>query len=337
MDQRVRRLLAAWQSSQSPEDEAAYLTARIQEGSLGKEALRVAVWVGDEVAREVGRELLGDSAVAVKPPKSGVARFLSALPGGRPVWLRAADAGLAHRLGELAEPTSLALRCFQIGSGYYHQPSPARRAALAEAIEEFSRRPRFGGVAAAKLNDVEVACHFFLESLLHDGNETGEDEHAEWEEYDEETLGDALHFLGEACNEAEGQRLREAVTAALYPWILLGELRVEGQEGPEATLFGRELMTSEIASEILALAPPGKPKIAVAREIVLAYLKGIGWKKVRTAYRHPDGDLQVKVQKRVLRVEVGEPGAWRKHPAYAGMQVFQTDIAQELIEAARLV
>ena len=80
MDQELRSLLRRWQSSRSPADEASYLRARLRVGSLSRERLRAAVWLGDEVAREVGAELLGHQAVALKPPKTGVSSFFSGLP-----------------------------------------------------------------------------------------------------------------------------------------------------------------------------------------------------------------------------------------------------------------
>lgn len=330
MDARVRKLLAAWQGSGSPDDEAAYLNARIQEGSLGKEALRVAAWVGDEVAREVGRTLMGDAAVALKPPKSGVANFLIALPGGPPVWFRATEAGLEHRLSLVADIEEVVLDGFSVGSEYLQRPTDSGLSevvAATQAIFAKQRGPTTSPWSAR--DDLGDACAYFLGNLTDPGRESSDP--ADWD-----FLG-PLRMLSDSCRSAaEGTALRQAVSDALHPWVLVAENTTQAPEGTEAPpVFDFELMSPELASEIRGLDPGKRPTPAQARPIVVAFLDCAGWKQKRKSYRHPSEEIQLKVQARVIHVEVGGPGSWRKHPDYLGTQFLLADLALELIEAAK--
>jgi hypothetical protein len=98
LDRELQSLLRAWTASGAPEDQWRYLQARFRKGDSQLEGLQVAIWLGDETAREFSAELYGDDAVILVGPKSGVAKILTGLPGGQAVQVRAARAALRTAL-----------------------------------------------------------------------------------------------------------------------------------------------------------------------------------------------------------------------------------------------
>lgn len=94
-DAALRELEARWRRTLNPEDEAAYLSARVRAGTLAEERLQLVALLGHPAALRAIRE-----EVEVAQDVQSLSQALQAWP--RPVWVRGA-LGVARRLLPLWE------------------------------------------------------------------------------------------------------------------------------------------------------------------------------------------------------------------------------------------
>ena len=331
MDGQLRQLRARFVASNSDEDKAAYLRARVRAGEQDEEGLRVGVWLGDEVAREVGAELLGDEAVTLVASKSGVVKLLEGLPGGPEVQTRALRAAW-RTTAAVCEPEPAHRAAIEAIVACDEPPTPEQVARAREARAAIGPAASAGGAMLLVLG-IER-----LEALVTEG----------WDGRRHVLARNGLIYsLGRHARAGE---VRAAVIAALLPWVYLRSAApaarpAEGapaEQGHEPNVFSAVAMTPAAARAVLELAPAKRPTKLEARALVETYLRALGWehKVPRRAsstlsFVHPDGQSRIQLTERVLRLEVGGPGAWRRPADNAGRQSGLIDVAQRLIEAAR--
>lgn len=320
MDSQVRELRARFLASGSDEDKARWLRARVRAGEQDEESLRVGVWLGDEVAREVGAELLGDDAVTLVASKTGFAKLIEGLPGGPEIQVRALRAAYraAAAVGALEAAHRAAVEAIVACD---EPPTPDQAARARQALEAVGPAELAGG------DLLLVSGLESLERLAIDG----------WSERRQVVARNGLAYS--SSGQARAGDVRAAVIEALLPWVYLRSAAPAarpaeaGQGG--ASIFAASAMTDAAAKAILACAPAKRPTKDEARALVEAYLRAQGWALRRTSFVHPDGQTRIQLTERVLRLEVGGPGSWRRPADNAGRQSGLIDVAQRLIEVAR--
>lgn len=323
MDSALRQLRARFEASGTDEDKAAYLRARVRAGAQDEEGLRVGVWLGDEVAREVGAELLGDAAVTLVASKSGFAKLLEGLPGGPDVQTRALRAayGAAARVCDLEHAHRAVIEAI-LACGEPPTPEQVERARR-------TREAAIGPAGSAGNDALLVLGIESLEELVTRG----------WEERRHVMARNGLAYS--LSQDPRAGEVRAAVIAALLPWVYLRAVApaprardaAPAQGAPD--VFSAAAMTPAAAKAVLARAPAKRATATEARALIEAYLLALGWARKQTALVHPGGKLRVKLTERVLRLEVGGPGEWRRPVDDAGRQTSLIDVALRLVELAR--
>ncbi len=325
MDRQLQRLLRAWTASGALEDQWRYLRARFRKGQDAHfESLQVAIWLGDETAREFSAELFGDDALTLVGPKTGVSKLLFGLPGSHAVQLRAARAAFRTALELRAYPNGLQ-EAFEAVGSQAERPTPEQESLARSAV----------GVLQGLSDSGVLSEDRMLEALLCYGRLVLD----EWTDGDRYTV---MWVTSEACrSKAERQRMRDAVVADLLPWVFMREVTDREGAGPapviRTLLFAKEHMSTKTARAVLALTPKARPNSGEAQKLIEAYLKSTGWRRARASFLNSAGDLRIKVKPRSLRVESGGPGNWSRIEEHVGKQISVIEVAQRLIQQAREV
>ncbi len=324
MDSELRRLRSRWLASQTDEDRALYLRARVRAGEQDEESLRVGVWLGDEVAREVGAELLGDDAVTLVASKSGFVKLLDGLPGGPEVQLRALRAALEATPLEGRDPLFGAFRAALFA--LHDDPTPERR--------------KEARLARQALGPMGVGEEMFLVMALEGF------EHLLTEGWSDRWRSMATRGLSYSYGGHTGAgAIREAVIAALLPWVYTRASApaptppkppgAPAAEQSSLNVFSASAMTPAAAKAVLARAPEKRPTAPEAKALIEAYLRALGWRVKGSCLLHPEAPIRIRLVKLVLRVEVGGPGKWQRPADNAERQIRLIEVAQRLLQVAR--
>lgn len=230
-DATLRELEARWRRTQSSEDEAAFLSARVRAGTLDEERVLLAARLGHPAALAAARE-------EVEPARDGDSLAPKLVEWPREVWVRAA-LGVARRLLPLWEEGCAPPELGQLevdGVDARHFPhlalaaaeawledpdsetaglavqasTAANRAALAHLLAWDAYHQRQGGAEAAKApsSPVESAATVCAHTALL--TQVG---------HPATVLRLAEYPLGFAHNDP-GRRVVEAAREALVPWLL---------------------------------------------------------------------------------------------------------------------
>lgn len=323
MDERTQALLRRWQDEGDAEAERDYLLARLRAGELSWLRIETAAYLGDEVAAS----LLGEDALALDPPKSGIGKWFEELPLQRSnAWReRLLLALFADLIADLPAELAEAFETLDV----------ARAIATLEGGDPAARESRLSELErlVPGLDHRAVACGRALVSLFkHRGD-------PKWE------VNPFGLFKALEASNALKKRTRAFLAGALYPDVLLepadvaaddavligswrksmqtelAELRAGRLEARDEELVHLGAIDPELARGVLAeveLPAKGKLKAAQGLELFAAYAAAKGWAEKRgRAFLAPSGAKRLKLSKSALAIEVRRDGVWAKKVTWA--------------------
>lgn len=158
-----------------------------------------------------------------------------------------------------------------------------------------------------------------------------------------QTEADLLHRASERFAEGSDELRRhlEWLVACRANVLRVAELRQAQRlarqfPGPERLFApGDELGAEEARAILDALGGrvPRRLEAAQASAVIEAYHLARGWKRVRGHLLAPSGQRRIVLKARVLRVEEGGPGHWKKNPTTELREISLLRVAQALLDA----
>jgi hypothetical protein len=313
-DERLRGAERRAARGDEPADLGRLVVERIRAGTISREALEVAAYLGHETAREA----LGEDGVAIRAPKTGIKGFVLHLPCEEtflPVLLGLLDRALPAKGPPAARTARDAV------AGWLACPCKDHEAAGKAAASEAKR-------ARGSARDPALELSEYLATAAGRGSEPRDLV--------------ALIATLEAALQAGGVDVAEARAIAGGAALRFCLARRGAAAEPTVPAAGggldvpRRLEPALAKAVLAALDVPGA-KADRHKAVIRSYLEGRGW----SANRHgnlssPDGERRVKLKTRALELlERGSDGTFAKKGSTLGHQTLLSSVADEIVAAAR--